>query len=65
MEISVMCEALKRQIGSIDRKNETLQRQIEENECEIERIYQAIAELERTDKQCKNLGLTTDIIDTT
>ena len=60
-----MCEALKRQIGSIDRKNETLQRQIEENECEIERIYQAIAELERTDKQCKNLGLTTDIIDTT
>lgn len=57
MEISAMCEALKRQIAAIDQRNERLKQQWTENEIEIVRIEEAIKVLASADKEYMGLGL--------
>lgn len=63
MEISVMCEALRRQVAQIDRKNQALKSQWDENECEIVRIEEAIHELEKAEKESAALGLKTSVVE--
>jgi len=57
-----MIEALKRQITTIDRRNENLKNQWTENEIEIVRIEEAIKELDKSDKQYKALGLNANVL---
>lgn len=61
MEINVMCEALRRQVAQIDRKNAILKTQWDENEIEIVRIEEAIKELEKAAKEYAALGLKTSV----
>ena len=62
MEINVMCEALRRQVAQIDRKNAILKSQWDENEIEIVRIEEAIKELEKAAKEYGALGLKTGVV---
>ena len=62
MEINVMCEALRRQVAQIDRKNAILKSQWDENEIEIVRIEEAIKVLEKAQKEAHDLGLTVGVV---
>ena len=61
MEINVMCEALRRQVAQIDRKNAILKSQWDENEIEIVRIEEAIKVLEKSAKEYGELGLSVGV----